>query len=364
MSARKAFKVVSFGQRSLSWWRAQRNKIDMDPPYQRRSRLWSAADKGYLIDSILNGYDVPKIYIADFTWRDSRLNSNELPYAIIDGKQRFEAVFDFFDGTLVLNEDFVFLDDPSRRLAGLGYRDLQTNHRDVAEIFEIFELAVMSVIADSEEPINELFVRLNRSKSLTGAEVRNAMLGPAPQIIRELAKHDFFRTNVRFSIKRGADWNAAAKVLLFEYRKGVQETKKRNLDQFVKELAGKPKDSLELGARRSLEILDEMAEVFLPRDTLLGSAGVVPVYYWFIRGKRDAEVRLLREFLVDFERKKNENRSLVDASPTSKRIDGTLIEYDRYNRSTNDEQSHKQRARILDERFREWMHARKGGTKR
>jgi uncharacterized protein with ParB-like and HNH nuclease domain len=61
----------------------------MDPPYQRRGRLWSLTDKAYLIDSILNGYDIPKFYVADFTWGKSALNRRKLPYAIIDGKQRF-----------------------------------------------------------------------------------------------------------------------------------------------------------------------------------------------------------------------------------------------------------------------------------
>src|SRR5258705_11636595 len=98
------FKVSSFDAKTLLWWRGRRDKIDMDPPYQRRGRLWSDADKAYLIDSILNGFDVPKLYVADFTWGQSPLNTKRLPYAIIDGKQRFEAIYDFFDGRITLNE--------------------------------------------------------------------------------------------------------------------------------------------------------------------------------------------------------------------------------------------------------------------
>jgi len=50
----------------------------------------------------------------------------------------------------------------------------------IAEEFDNNNLTVMSVSAQSEQPIHEFFVRLNRSKSLTGAEIRNAMAGPAP----------------------------------------------------------------------------------------------------------------------------------------------------------------------------------------
>jgi hypothetical protein len=144
------------------WWIARRDKIDMEPSYQRRGRLWSDSDKAYLIDSILNEYDVPKLYMADFTWGDSKLNAKRLPYAIIDGKQRLEAILDFYDGRIVLNEDFVFLEHPQVKLAGLSYRDLKRNYSEIAEAFENYNLMVMSVMAQSETPINELFVRLNR----------------------------------------------------------------------------------------------------------------------------------------------------------------------------------------------------------
>src|SRR2546423_770622 len=113
-------KIAPFEAKPLVWWKNRRSKIDMNPPYQRRGRLWSDTDKAYLIDSILNGFDIPKLYMADFTWGDSPLNLKKLPYAIIDGKQRLEAVFDFFDGVISLNEDFVYLEDSSIKLGGLG----------------------------------------------------------------------------------------------------------------------------------------------------------------------------------------------------------------------------------------------------
>src|SRR6185437_8559538 len=125
---RITFAVRAFESKTLSWWRARKPQIDMNPPYQRRGRLWSEADKAYLVDSILNGFDVPKFYIADFTYANSKLNKKRLPYAIIDGKQRFEAIFDFFDGVITLNSDFVFLENPRIKLAGLGYKDIVQNY--------------------------------------------------------------------------------------------------------------------------------------------------------------------------------------------------------------------------------------------
>ena len=122
------FSVRPFEARTLSWWSDERKNLDLSPSYQRRGRIWSASDKAFLVDSVLNGYDVPKIYIADFTYFPSSLNSGKKSYSVIDGKQRFEAIFDFFDDNLTLSESFNFIEDGSLRLAGLSYSELKAKH--------------------------------------------------------------------------------------------------------------------------------------------------------------------------------------------------------------------------------------------
>ncbi len=348
-TSRSTFTVRAFEAKTLSWWRVRKPQIDMSPPYQRRGRLWSPADKAYLIDSILNGFDVPKFYIAEFTYSDSKLNKKKLPFAIIDGKQRFEAIFDFFEGQLTLNSDFVFLDDPSIKLGGLGYKDIAQNYKEVAEIFDNYNISVMSVITNKVERINELFVRLNRSKPLTGAEVRNAMTGPAPEVIRELAKHEYFRELIKFQVQRGQDLNAAVKLLLFEFHGGPQETKKRNLDYFVKK-EDKTRDKLELAARRTHATLDDLASIFLPKDPLLNSAGLVPVYYWFIRDLKVRDYPRVRDFLLRFEEERRKNRQKAEEH-SSGRIDREFVQYDQFNRNTNDLASHVGRIKILKSKF-------------
>lgn len=351
----KKFKISELDRKTLGWWRSRRSKIDMDPPYQRRGRIWSDADKAYLIDSILNGFDVPKIYMADFTWGNSKLNLQKLPYAIIDGKQRFEAIFDFYDGRIVLNEDFVYLPNPELKLAGLGYPDLQKNYPEIADEFDTYNLLVMSVFAEAEEFINELFVRLNRSKPLTGAEIRNAMSGLAPSVIRQIAKHEFFHEYVGFQTLRGQDLNAAAKILLFEYHGEPRDTKKRHLDEFVSETKSKRGGLLEVAGRRAVDLLDELTEVFLPKDRLLSSAGIIPVYYWFVRSTNEENYQLVREFLVGFEASRRKNKELIAQDPKSLLIDQELTHFDGLNRSTNDEGSHIGRLKILKKRFEKFL---------
>ena len=194
------FKVEQLPSKTLSWWNDERENIDVDAEYQRRGKLWSDYDKALLIDSILNEYDIPKLYVADFTFINTPLNKSSKPYAIIDGKQRFETIFDFSDNKIRLNKDFVYLKDRSLKLGGLSYKDLQANYPKIARKFDNYPLAVVSVITDEAGKINDLFIRLNRSsKALTGAEVRNAMKGPVPAFIRRISNHEFFKSRIRFS---------------------------------------------------------------------------------------------------------------------------------------------------------------------
>jgi hypothetical protein len=77
------FSVRQFEARTLSWWSDQRDEIDFDPPYQRRGGIWTRRDKAFLIDSILNGFDIPKLYVADFTVGPTTLNTSNKQFAVV-----------------------------------------------------------------------------------------------------------------------------------------------------------------------------------------------------------------------------------------------------------------------------------------
>jgi len=342
------FKISPHTPRTLIWWFNRQDEIDFDPPYQRRGRLWSAVDKAYLIDSIINGFDVPKLYLADFQFGQSSLNKAKLPYAIIDGKQRLEAVFDFFENTLVLNKDCVFRKDPSLEIGGLSLKDLRKSYGKVAEEFENASLDIMSVHAEDESDINEIFVRLNKSKPLTGAEVRNAVAGPVSELARLISSHEFFVENIKFSVARAADLNAATKLLLFEYEGKQTATKKIDLDRFAKSEVEPSR--LELAGRRALDTLSAMSEIFIPKDPLLSSAGIAPVYYWFVRDLSGEELTSARQFLLRFEEMRKASRGQHETD-LSEEILRLLARFETLNRSTNDLQSHVGRVQILHEAF-------------
>lgn len=353
------FQILKLEPKPLIWWVSQRAKIDRKPPYQREGRLWSRADKAFLIDSILNGYDVPKMYMADFTVGVASLNKKGLPYAIIDGKQRLEAIFDFADGNLTLDGEFVLQQDPKLKLAGLGYADLSKSYPEIADVFNTWPLSVVHIVTDEQDKIDELFVRLNRSKPLTGAEIRNAMAGPVTELNRFLVSHELFEFAISFPKKRAQDKNAATKLLLFEYSGRPVETKKANLDRFTLQAKKESRERVELASRRVLDTLDRMSEIFLPHDPLLRSAGVFPVYYWFVRENDNGLDQYVREFLNAFESSRKENRELAANPHRASSADNELLTFDRFNRSTDDERSHVERHRILVRRFKEFLSKRR-----
>ncbi len=349
------FKIVNLPSKPLQWWISQRTKIDMNPPFQRQGRLWSRGDKSFLIDSILNEYDMPKIYMADFTYGNVTLNTTGLPYAIIDGKQRLEAIFDFYSGEVLLDDEFVYQQSPHLKLGGLGYSDLAKNYPEVADIFRNHPLSVVHVITDEQERIDELFVRLNRSKPLTGAEIRNAMSGPLTEIIRLLAGHELFKLRVKFTTKRAQDKNAATKLLLFEYNGKLVETKRNNLDRFAGKAKKESREKIELASRRVIDTLDRMSEIFLPGDPMLRSAGVFPVFYWLIRQIDSQSDPYVREFLNIFEKARKANREKASYPSHAAGVDSELMTFDRLNRSTDDERSHVERHTILEKRFMAYL---------
>lgn len=358
-----SFQVIQMPTKTLSWWRDEKEDLDLEPVYQRKGHVWSDGQKQYLIDSILNGFDIPKLYVADFTFLNSTaLNIGKKKYAVIDGKQRLSAIYDFFEDNLRLPRGFVFSEDPSLRLAGLTYSKLMERYPRIARKFDNSNLTVMSVITDDEAAINELFVRLNSSKPLTGAELRNAMHGPFPEVIRRVTEHEFFTDRIKFATNRSQDRNAAAKLLLLEHLGTIVDTKKRHLDALAREASDDVTNddaaieealeevleeteiaSLDRSAARMLAILDRLSSIFQTRDDLLRQPAQIIIIYWLVRSIPEAEDAMVKPFLEDFESRRKANALSGE--------DAELSEYELAQRTSNDAGSIRYRTQVLKQQF-------------
>ncbi|MNV01540.1 hypothetical protein D3C71_917450 [compost metagenome] len=353
--------VVQHSPMPLRWWFEQMlaGNIDLEPPYQRRSDIWTTQKKAHLIDSLINDFDIPKIYVADFTRARSPLNLSKQPYAIVDGKQRLKAIFDFMSGNIKLNRSSLWLENPDAQIKGLGFAELREKFPSLALKIEIFEPVVMSIATDDDAKIYEMFVRLNSGEAANSAEKRNARPGPIPGIVRQLTSHPFFTNRVRFNKRRMQEFNLAAKLLLIEHSGALVDTKAKNLDRLVEDAAKSVQDadvkereqiisSYEELQANVLDVLEYMAEGFEESDALLARAGNIPVYYWLI--KRHPEVTdNIRDFLLEFELNVlNAMRAERVGGPA----DQEMTRYYTLSRSTNDQLSLRGRYQILVDTLR------------
>jgi hypothetical protein len=339
--------------KALAWHSA----IADDPPYQRESSIWSLEKQQLFVDSLLNGYDVPKIYLHDL-----RGKHPTRVYAVVDGKQRLTTIWRFLTGAFALADDFMI--EP----ANLPDLPEGVSHPRAGQRFEEFDpawqrvlrqtyLAVVLIQNATETDIEDLFSRLNNGEPLNAAEKRNAIGGDAARLVRSLAGHRFFADRVRFANQRYQHRDAATRLLALEdaaLRGAVDlpDLGGRALDDFVRanrRLA--PTQRRTLRERVEAE-LDRLAGVFEARDPLLATQAVVPVLYLItasIPGDAPAGWQAaLRRALAQF----HDERRAALAHPEDEQ-DPALREFNRLlHAGANDARNVARRRSILASRLR------------
>ena len=105
--------------RNIAWFKNayERKELEMKPPFQRNP-VWVTRQKSFLIDTILNRYPIPEIYMQETT--DSLGNAK---YIIVDGQQRIRSVIDFLSGKFVIDEK----DSPS--FNGASFEELTDDYK-------------------------------------------------------------------------------------------------------------------------------------------------------------------------------------------------------------------------------------------
>lgn len=342
------FQIYPLRRDTVLYLASQREQIWLDPPYQRLGDIWTREKKQLLIDSIINGFDIPKLYFREYTTLfQGDSDKPRYRYAIIDGKQRLTSTWQFIDGQFALSNDFEYFRDPKVKAAGLTYKELATEYPKLRLEFDQTSLPIIAIVTEDDEIIEDLFSRLNEAVALTAAEKRNAFGGPLPGVIRQLAGHRFFVERLPFANSRYRHFDIATKFLFFEYQGGVADTKKAYLDDFVLDFKQKSdEDARELESRAN-HVLDKMAADFVRGDTLLQRVGMVSIYYLLYKDSigNDPEERLTRWRLEAFERRREENRRAAEDEIAE--AEYTLLEFDRYAQSPNDAVALKYRLDIL-----------------
>lgn len=346
------FRITPVTFNTVLYLYSERETIDTNPDYQRVSGVWSLARRQLLIDSLLNGLDLPKFYFQEYS-PPLHKNGQSFQFAVIDGQQRLNAIWDFIDGKYALANDFELLSNPGLPLAGLTYNDLSQHYPRLQLRFNSTPLSVMLVQSSEHAYIEEMFTRLNDGVPLNAAEKRNALGGPLPQLIRDLSHHPFFKC-LNYSNQRYKHLDLAAKFLLFESRGGVHSTKKTYLDQLVVSFKDRPQSQAELIHQEATSLLDILVTKFGEKDQLLRSAGMVAVYYLLYRKLNSSAATLpSRQHLVFFQNAVRDNRTLATSDIANANYE--LLEFSRLTQTPNDAYSLQYRMDVL--LF--WLHQHK-----
>lgn len=164
-----------YGDKTILEIRAlqEQEHLNLEPPFQRKS-VWSLRDRRKLVQSILEGYPIPSIFLYH------REENGRPVYDVIDGKQRLETVFMFTRTKGFKRSGFdvqLRLDDAST-LTRYAWRDLERRGRG-AKVLS-YKIQTVEVSGDLSDIVN-LFVRINSTgKALTGSERRHARFYTSP----------------------------------------------------------------------------------------------------------------------------------------------------------------------------------------
>ena len=296
-----------------------KSRIDTNPDFQRPA-VWSRAQKQLLIDTILNNYDIPKLY-----WR--KVGSSPDRYEVVDGQQRLRAIWDFREGKFALTKDA----DPieGAAVAASKYDDLPD---DLRIRFDTYPLDVVILHDTDEEEVREMFLRLQNGTTLKAQEKRNAMPGKMRDLVRQLAGHPFF-VNCGFKNTRYTFDHIAAQMSLIEISGGPCNVKDANLNKMYKE-----QDDFDAGggqAKKIGRVLDYLLKAFPDKTPELERYNVVSLYTMvshllerYVVQDRDAE---LAKWFIEFEA----YRRTEDAKPEDQ-CDAEIVSYhDRISHSTD-----------------------------
>lgn len=278
---------------------SNRDSIQLFPVYQRISGVWDIRKRRLLIDSIVNGVDLPKIYFHELNPPIFDNSGNAFRYAVVDGKQRLESIFEFLEGRLRLPSTFRLFEDLRVNGGGLDYDGLGREYPRLRSRFDNTKLPIVVVKTDDTELIEELFSRLNEAAVLTAPEYRNTLGGPLPRMFREMSTHPFFVESLPFETERHKYLDLAAKFAYLCQEKAFQSTKKVMLDRFVREYPRSPEDASML--RKEVEgILAEMHIFFEQKDKLLDSIGWVTLLFHVFRLQGQHSIGFSRQAIQEF----------------------------------------------------------------
>lgn len=215
------FSTRNYSVRDFEEWN-DRNELVLAPKFQRRD-VWNPKAKSYLIDTIIRGKPIPKLYMRQSVVPAGRRTTRE----IVDGQQRLRAVLGY------VKDGFKISRAHHKEFGGALFSELDDRTQKDILKYE-FVVDLLQDMPDRE--VYDLFARINTfSEKLKPQELRNAKyFGDFKSCVYELAItfNEFVEANKVLSAKQVLRMAEAEFIseLLLAMEEGPREGKKVVID--------------------------------------------------------------------------------------------------------------------------------------
>lgn len=172
----KSYDSRTYGINDFVEWEAAK-QLELNPRFQRRS-VWSDKAKSYLIDTIMRGKPIPKVFIRQKINVSTKTSVRE----VVDGQQRLRTILSF------VKDGFKVSKSHNKEYGGLLFSQLDENIQSQILAYEI-SVDILINLNDSE--VLDIFGRLNSYAIVLNEQERlnAAHFGPFKSLSDEIARN-------------------------------------------------------------------------------------------------------------------------------------------------------------------------------
>lgn len=122
-------------------------QLELNPRFQRRA-VWTDKAKSYLLDTILRGKPIPKVFIRQTVNVSTKTSMRE----VVDGQQRLRAILSY------IKDGFVVSKEQNPEFGGVPFSQLD---EDIQEAVLAYDVSVDLLVNMPNSEVLDIFSRLN-----------------------------------------------------------------------------------------------------------------------------------------------------------------------------------------------------------
>lgn len=140
----RAYSINDF----LEW--SDNGQLELNPKFQRRS-VWTDTARSYLMDTIIRGKPIPKVFIRQKLNVQTRQSIRE----VVDGQQRLRTILSY------LRDGFVISKKHNPKFGGLYFSQLNQVDENIQANILNYEVSTDLLVNMPDEEVLDIFGRLN-----------------------------------------------------------------------------------------------------------------------------------------------------------------------------------------------------------